>query len=109
MPYTPHNAAVAAAFMEIDATINKKRQYDPSKSEVENWNEMVLRNKRIRKVLIQLVKQLDAENVALRSTFGMPPTGGGAVMVNDELIFDPDNEPDDFMVRQSIASLDPDH
>jgi hypothetical protein len=108
MPYTPHSAAVAAAFIEIDETINKRPQYDSLKSDVENWNAMVTKNKYCRSLLIRLVKQLDAENAALRSTFGMPTSGGRVVMVNGELLFDPDNESDDAIVSRSIAVLDPD-
>jgi U3 small nucleolar RNA-associated protein 14 len=108
MPYTPHSAAVAAAFIEIDQRINKTPQYDSSKSDVENWNTMVTKNKYCRGLLIRLVKHLDAENAALRSTFGMPASGGRVVMVNGELLFDPDNENDDTIVRRSIAVLDPD-
>jgi len=108
MPYTPYSVAVAAALVEVDQTINKKRQYDPAKSEVENWNEMVVRNRRIRTLLINLVKQLDSENAALRSTFGMPISGGRVVWVNGKLMFDPNNNSDELIVHQSIASLDPD-
>ena len=106
MPYTPHSAAVAAAFMEIDRTINKTRQYDDGKSEVENWNDMVVKNKRCRQLLIRLVKELDAENAALRSTFGMPASGGRVVIFHGELLFDPDNGSDDSLVSQAIASLE---
>lgn len=108
MPYTPHSAAVAAAFIEIDETINKRPQYDSSKSDVENWNAMVVKNRRCRGLLIRLVKQLDAENAALRSTFGMPASGGRVVMFNGALLFDPDNESDNAIVSTSIAALDPD-
>jgi hypothetical protein len=108
MSYTPHSAAVAAAFIEIDATINKRPQYDSSKSDVENWNAMVTKNKHCRGLLIRLVKQLDAENAGLRSTFGMPASGGRVVLFNGELLFDPDNASDDAMISRSIAVLDPD-
>ena len=90
MAYTPHSAAVAAAFIEIDRTINKSPQYDEKKSEVENWNDMVVKNRRCRGLLISLVKQLDAENAALRSTFGMPASGGRVVQYNGCLLYTSD-------------------
>ena len=108
MPYTPHSAAVATAFMEIDRTINKTPQYDDHKSEVENWNDMVRKNKRCRLLLIRLVKELDAENAALRNTFGMPESGGRVVEYDGQLLFEPDDAAEDDMVSHAIASLDPD-
>jgi hypothetical protein len=109
MPYTPNSATVAGAFIEIDRTINKAQQYDNRKSEVENWNDMVRKNKRCRSLLIRLVKELDAENAALRNTFGMPESGGRIVQCNGQLLFDPDDSTEDDMVSRVIASLDPEH